>query len=152
MVLTAVEENGAVVLRVSIGPEGEILMDMNGRSDMDITEVVKGVSGRNVVLRVCRCRCERDTIEDAESLGISAKFVTVAFPESDREPVPGAKASDAAKSRDRVWKKRWGRCQYCGEEHEILPIPGFMACETCARIEMGVARNAARRRLDNDSV
>lgn len=152
MVLTVVKTDDEVTLRLSNGPEGDTLMDLSGSQDMDITSVVDSVSKiegtRKVMLKLCRTRCEADTICDARELGIPVSVVTIPTPdvvEANRESgnvfkVDGDKPVPTAKEPVKAPKKRWGRCSYCNDETEMLPVPGFMICRTCAQIELGRMR------------
>lgn len=152
MLVTLMQKDNEVHIRISIGPEGEAVMDLHGAQDLDITELVEKLEGYRakgykVLLHVIRTRDEAESIEDARALGILHSFVTMTFPDSKPQAlVPENKVAAAAETPAparpvaTAKKRRWQRCAYCGQEEELLPVPGFMICKTCAQIELGRMR------------
>lgn len=149
MVVLFTQTDDKVELKVALGPEGEMLLDTTGASSVDITEMVKAVTAKpdtKVTLSLFRTASEQVSVEMAEAMHIFARYVIPVCPAPVSTTVA---AKPVAKE-----KKRWGRCQFCGDETEILNIPGFMTCKTCAQIELGRCRELLRKQkeLSNDKV
>lgn len=142
MIVTVVKSGNDSVIRVTNGPEGEILMDLSGNQDLDITQIIKSLkveeaAGHRIMLNMCRTRSEAETLQHVLKLGIHALYVTLP---GSATYAPGAPVVKKVHKRVMLPTKP-GLCSYCGTEAEILPIPGFMCCKVCAQIELGRLRN-----------
>lgn len=149
------------VLHLVIGPESELVMDMQGSAVMDITPVInKFDAAHPVFVSLSRSRNEITTSNALKQAGVShLGFMATPAPDGcsgDCEHCNvdhGSSGGTYAVGGNFKQGKKPGKsevknetCAYCKKPGQLLPVPGFKICVSCAQIELGL--NAKSRKGD----
>jgi hypothetical protein len=146
------------MLHVVIGPETELFSDIHGAAVLDVTPLLYGMDGeQHVFLTLTHCRTEQITAQRMAGAGIphissfgptapDGEGESGASPEAfvGTEQVPTANTAQKAPGKKVPGTKHnvKAKCEYCTEELDLLPIPGFHICRVCAQIELGRLKQA----------
>jgi len=121
------------VIHMIAGPETELFQEIHGAKIMDLTETIKTVpSSEHLFISFSRCKSEpmTEAMLRAGNVPYTSSFTGIS--EALQVGVE-AKKSEGSK----VIKEHRSKCQYCGRETDLLPVPGFKICSVCTQIELG---------------
>lgn len=158
------------VVHLVVGPETELVMDMQGAAIMDISKVLnKFDASKPVYVSVTRTRNETMT-SDGLKKAMVPHMGTLSVVEGQHcdGDCDNCKSDDEKDAGD-AWKDTTGIkanasiptptptppvrkpegkskaviavCAYCKKPGPLLDIPGFKICLACAQIELGLNRN-----------
>jgi len=135
------------MLHVVVGPETELFGDIHGAAVLDVTPLLMEMDGaQHVFLTLTQCRSEQSTTRHMQGAGIPHISSFGDRPEGapegsvGTETVGGApqpNTAGAEKQASPVATAQKGHCEYCKQDIQLLPIPGFHICKVCAQIELG---------------
>lgn len=129
------------VLHVVVGPETELFTDIHGAALMDVTEFITQMEpDKPVFLSVTRCKSEPVTAAMMRGSGITHKnsFAAAGKEHASDKPLSGSSVSDV------------GVCQFCSRSTELIPVPKYKICVSCAQIEIGKGQFSKRAEEDLD--
>lgn len=131
------------VLHLVIGPESELIMDMQGAVIMDVTQIInRFVTSEPVFVSLSRSRNEIMTSNSLKQAEVPHMGITGTPEKCDGKcndchvgpngvPIPASAAKPKKIVKDEA-------CRYCKKVTQLLPIPGFKICVACAQIELGL--------------
>ncbi len=154
------------MLHIVVGPETELFSDIHGAAVLDITPLLMEMDGNaHVFLTLTHCRTEQITTQRMVGAGIPhlSSFAQTppegeagtaasseAFVGVENTPTPQKGQQKPGKTIPGTKKTVPGKCEYCTEQLELLPIPGFHICKVCAQIELGRLKQAKDTEGDDD--
>jgi hypothetical protein len=133
------------MLHLVVGPETELFGDIHGAAVLDVTSLLMEMDGaRHVFLTLTQCRSERVTTRNMQSAGIPHISSFGSEPEGapagnvgpeTLNKTPQQDTAETGKQAAATTQK--GHCEYCKQDMQLLPVPGFHICKVCAQIELG---------------
>lgn len=143
------------VLHLIMGPETDLVIDVQGSQIMDISALLNKFSqSAPVFVNISRSRNESMTSDSLKQAGVPHVGISAAPAgcdgecelcdiESQRNGMHVARS--AGKDKDKAGRVKiasknvaTGVCSYCKKTTTLLPIPGFKICVSCAQIELGL--------------
>ena len=127
------------VLRLIVGPETDLYLDVHGAGTLDLTPVLFAMNGATkVMLSLTRCKSETSTSRCMQATAVPHlnSFEETAEPEQ-----PGRAARETPDPEAILPAVVTGRCSFCGKpDIELLRVPGVKVCPVCAQIELNRLR------------
>lgn len=145
------------MLHVIIGPETELFGDIHGAAVMDVTPLLMEMDGeQHVFLTLTHCRSEQATSRNLQSASITHMSSFGGGGPIDGnaktgEMVGGKTGEEGeTQSEAKPEPQEKGHCDYCNQDMELLPLPGFKICPVCAQIELGRLKQNTNEDTNND--
>jgi len=145
------------VIHAILGPETDLMMDVQGSTIMEIGALLnKFEKTQPVFISISRCRNEIVTVNTLKAVDIehAASFVAANKAADGKDDddsgggvatLPGGiqQAKKGTTALQIVLKE--GKCELCEATTKLLPISGFNVCVACAQIEFGKRRKAKKK-------
>jgi len=131
------------VLHLIVGPETDLFMDINGSAVLDLTAMLPQLTAGNqhAFVSVTRTKSEAQTEKMMQAAGMAqVSGPGVPTGEQSASGVQAPPVQTKSQAEGLIMKS--GKCEFCGSQARLLPIPGYNICPLCAQIEIG--RNSNR--------
>ena len=133
------------VLHLIVGPESELVMDIQGSQLMDISKLVNEFNQSEALfVSITRSRSEAQTAATLRQSEITHVITAKSQASGSTEGCDGDCKTCKAAQPPRKSKAKatlasnTGVCSYCKRACALLPIAGFKICASCAQIELGM--------------
>ena len=129
------------VLHLVVGPESELVMDMEGSCIMEISALLnKFDTQAPVFVSITRSRSEAQTSASLKQAGVPHMGVVSQVDKCDGNCEACGTDKPKTKAKPKVQAKA-DVCDYCHNTVPLMPVPGKRICASCTQIELGLKSN-----------